>query len=636
MSSSAYDYVVIGGGSAGCVVAARLSEDLNCTVVLLEAGPSDEEYPAIDVPAQVASLQKTEIDWNFKTVPQKHAAQAFVEEKVTWPRGKVLGGSSCLNYMAYVRGHSADYDSWERLGCDGWGWKDVLPYFIKSENNTCEEYTDPKTHGIGGPLTVSNHPTYRSKFSKEIIKAGIELGYQEVDINSGNNLGFGDCPATIGDGRRSSTAKAFLHPAMTRDNLHVITNAYVNKILIEDQKVVGVEYSSGQKTETVRVTKEVAVCGGAVNSPQILMLSGIGPRSHLDSLGIECIADLPVGKNLQDHMTCQLKGNANAESEVLSLNDAMDPKYQEQYAVNQTILMLSGIGPRSHLDSLGIECIADLPVGKNLQDHMTCQLKGNANAESEVLSLNDAMDPKYQEQYAVNQTGLLTNNGLESAAFIQTGVEKDIDWPDLQLHTLSMYYGIGPDEANILGFKSKDLYPYFGYDDNLMDTMAHKGFIMVPVILHPKSVGEITLASKDPKEPPIIDPHYLEDPHDVKVIAEGLRFSKRLTETDVMKRFGAHPIDITMSGTPGDAYSDVNLEKYIRQIANTLYHPVGTCKMGSDDDVTAVVDPKLRVRGIKGLRVIDASIMPHLTSGNTNAPCIMIGERGADFIKSSR
>ncbi|XP_072045746.1 alcohol dehydrogenase [acceptor]-like isoform X2 [Amphiura filiformis] len=355
---------------------------------------------------------------------------------------------------------------------------------------------------------------------------------------------------------------------MTRDNLHVITNAYVNKILIEDKKAVGVEYSLGEKHETVRCTKEVALCGGTVKSPQILMLSGIGPRSHLKSLGIECIADLPVGKNLQNHMSCQLKGHTNDEIDV--------------------------------------------------------------------LSVNDAMDPKYQEQYDLDQTGLLSSNVIESVAFIQTGLEKDIEWPDLQLFTLPMYYTSGPDEPTILGIKSKDLYPVFGYDDNQTDAMAHKGFTMLPFMLHPKSVVEITLASTDPKEPPIIDPHYLEDPHDVKVLAEGLRFSKRLAETGAMKAIGAQTIDIMMPGASGDAYSDENLEKYIRHIATTAYHQVGTCKMGSNDDVTAVVDPKMRVRGIKGLRVIDASIMPHLTSGNTNAPCIMIGERGADFIKSSR
>ncbi|XP_072045316.1 alcohol dehydrogenase [acceptor]-like isoform X1 [Amphiura filiformis] len=565
-----YDYIVIGAGSAGCVVASRLSEDSNSTVLLLEAGPSDKDYhdyPNISIPAMVGTLWQTDIDWSFKTVPQKHAAQAYTDETIAWPRGKVLGGTSSINYMAYVRGHSADYDSWEKLGCDGWGWKDVLPYFIKSENNKCQKYTDPRFHGVGGPLTVSDHPSYRTLLSKEFIQAGIELGYPEIDINAGNCIGFGDCPATISDGERNSTARAFLHPVMDRNNLTVTTNALVTKILIEDNKAVGVEYMVGDKTESVRVSKEVALCGGTINSPQILMLSGIGPRSHLESLGIECIADLPVGNNLQDHLLCQLKGSINEESDV--------------------------------------------------------------------MSLNDIMDPKYQEQYNLDKTGLWTNNGLESFGFIKSGLVEDVEWPELQMTMFPMYYAIGPDEPKVLGIKSKDLYPCFGYDVNHEDVMSRKGFMFTPMVLHPKSVGDITLASKDPREPPIIDPHYFEDPHDVKVMAEGLRFVKRFTETSVMQRFGAKIMDIKMPGTSGDAFSDENLEKYIRNIAGTFYHPSGTCKMGGICDETAVVDPKLRVRGIKGLRVIDASIMPHALSGNPNAPCIMIGERGADFIKSS-
>ncbi|XP_072042315.1 uncharacterized GMC-type oxidoreductase Mb1310-like [Amphiura filiformis] len=565
--STVYDYVVIGAGSAGCVVATRLSEDSNCTVLLLEAGPSDVEYPNIAIPAMVATLQQTDIDWNFKTVPQKHAAQAYTDGKIIWPRGKVLGGSSSLNFMAYVRGHSADYDSWESLGCDGWGWKDVLPYFIKSENNTCKKYTDPKFHGVGGPLTISDHHSYRSLLSKEFIKAGIELGYPEIDINDGNCIGFGDCPVTISDGERNSTARAFLRPAMDRDNLTVTTSALVTKILIEDNKAVGVEYMTGERTESAYVTKEVALCGGVINSPQILMLSGIGPRAHLQSLGIECITDLPVGKNLQDHIFCQLKGRINEECGVMSLNDVMDSKHQEQY-----------------------------------------------NSD---------------------KTGLWTNNGVESYGFIKSGLVKDIEWPELQVIAFPMYYSLGPEEPKVLGIKSKDLYPCFGYDVNQEDVMSRKGFIFTTFILHPKSVGEITLASKDPNEPPIIDPHYLEDPHDVKVLAEGLRFGKRFTETSVMRRFEAKLNETKMPGQSGDAFSDENLEIYIRNIANTLHHQSGTCKMGGIDDDTAVVDPKLRVRGIKGLRVIDGSIMPHSISGNTNAPCIMIGERGADLIKSS-
>ncbi|XP_072044892.1 alcohol dehydrogenase [acceptor]-like [Amphiura filiformis] len=412
-----YDYIVIGAGSAGCVVASRLSEDSNSTVLLLEAGSSDEDCPNISIPAMVGTLWQTDIDWSFKTVPQKHAAQAYTDETIAWPRGKILGGTSSINYMAYVRGHSADYDSWERLGCDGWGWKDVLPYFIKSENNTCQKYTDPKFHGVGGPLTVSDHSSYRTLLSKEVIKAGIELGYPEIDINDGNCIGFGDCPATIFDGERNSTARAFLHPVMDRNNLTVTTNALVTKILIEDNKAVGVEYMIGDKTESVRVSKEVALCGGTVNSPQILMLSGIGPRSHLESLGIECIADLPVGKNLQDHLLCQLKGSINEESGVMSLNDIMDPKYQEQYKLDKTVCIFE------FYSSVRSDCLI----------RKYCRIR----------------------QYVAESGRLWTNNGIESFGFIKSGLEEDVEWPELQMTMFPMYYAIGPDEPKVLGINKE-------------------------------------------------------------------------------------------------------------------------------------------------------------------------------------
>lgn len=543
-----YDYVVCGGGSGGCVVASRLSEDPNRSVLLLEAGPSDLDWIDTHTPALVATLQRTDIDWDYKCEPQKHAYQAY--EDVTWTRGKVLGGCSSHNYMVFTRGSSADYDSWATMGCDGWSWKDVLPHFLKAENGICPSFANSPHHNVGGPLTVSK-PHRPTTVSSAFIQAGIELGYKEVDVMSGDIIGFGDFPASIDkDGKRSSTARAYVHPAMSRSNFTVQCNAHVTKVDIKNKVAVGVHFRTKDGDKYVKVNNEVIVSGGAVNSPQLLLLSGVGPKDHLQEFGIDCVADLPVGQNLQDHLAIQIKVSVKPGSQV----------------------------------NTGINCPMD-------------------------------------------------TNGVEAVAFFKTGLEvPDVASPDMQLHYLGEFFPFGPDEPKILVLKDPKYFPVLSYDTTTEEREKKEGFTIFPTFLHPKSIGEIKLKSSDPLIAPSIDPHYFEDPYDVQAMIEGIRVARKVIESKAMAPFECKINNLKVPGCEHDEWSDEHLEAFARHYSWTLYHPTGTCKMGAKDDPTSVVDSQLRVIGIQGLRVIDASIMPNVTSGNTNAPSIMIGEKGADMI----
>ncbi|XP_072022666.1 alcohol dehydrogenase [acceptor]-like [Amphiura filiformis] len=483
------DFAVVGAGSAGCVVAGRLSENFDNEVILFEAGPSNAEFPSISVPSEEASLRKTQMDWQYE----------------------VIGGCCAHNSMVWSRGHAADFDSWERLGANGWGWEGVLPYFLKLENWKCDIYCDSPLHNEGGPITITNHPECRTEASKLFVKSGTELGYNIIDINGGQNIDI------------------------------------VNK------RAVGIRFIQDGKEKTCRVRKEVIVSGGTIQSPQLLMLSGIGPRAHLENHGITCIADLPVGQNLQDHIGVQLKADVEKRDSV----------------------------------------------------------------------------------HTLETTFASCNNGNEAAAFVKTGHEPETSWPDIHIGAVSNFYTFGIDEPDGFPLNSKKFYPNMGYDMDREGRYRRAGMSFIPIVLHPRSVGEITLASSDPMQPPLIDPRYLEDPLDVEVLVEGIRIAKRCTETISMKTIGTKLLTLKMPDSHKAEFSDENLEDFVRHFAFTLFHPVGTCKMGKMEDPTTVVDPQLRVHGISGLRVVDASIMPHLTSGNTNAPCIMIGEKGADIIRNT-
>ncbi len=520
-----HDHIVIGAGSAGCVVAARLAES-GSKVLLLEAGGEDD-WINIRIPAMMDTIMDSPYDWGYRTVPQA----GLYGRRIALNRGKVLGGTSCMNYMVYMRGNRGDYDHWRQLGNEGWAYEDVLPYFKKSETN---ERIRDKFHGSTGPLAVSDQKS-RSPLTQLYFEACAAAGMtRNDDVNGATQEGYGWFQATIGKTGRCSTAVAFLHPNRGRKNLEVVTHAQATRFLIEKDRVTGVEYLRHGKLETAHAGGEIVLSGGAINSPQLLLLSGIGPADELKAAGIAAVHDLPgVGKNLHDHM----------------------------YAICRFSI--------------------DKPIG--------------------VSALSEKEFAAAQEQYLREATGPLATNFDEAGAFLRT--DPASEWPDVQWHfeptyNVSFFDG-APPERN--------------------------GYSLFANVCRPESRGTLKLFSADPLAKPLIDPNYFAAPRDLELTKRGLRKALEICRSSAFKSVGgrqAYP-------SPDDD-SDEALERYIRRTSNTVWHPVGSCKMGHDK--MAVVDDKLRVRGLTGLRVADASIMPSIVSGNTNAPCIMIGERCADLV----
>ncbi|XP_039298849.1 glucose dehydrogenase [FAD, quinone]-like [Nilaparvata lugens] len=557
-----YDFVIVGGGSAGLVLANRLTEIAEFSVLLLEAG--GEETDISDVPIIAAYLQLSYLDWKYKTQSQGTACLGMKNGRCNWPRGKVLGGSSVLNYMLYVRGNKKDYDLWESLGNPGWGSKDALHYFKKSEDNQNPYLVRTPYHSSGGYLSVSE-AHWQSPLVLSFLEAGQELGYDSRDINGEFQTGFMIAQGTVRKGSRGSTSKSFLDPVRKRKNLHISKFSHVTKILIDPATKIayGVEFVKNKVTHVVKVRKEVILSAGAINSPQLLMLSGIGPRDHLQSLGIKVIQDLNVGKNLQDHVG--LGGFT--------------------FLVNQPISLLQ-------------ERYENMPV---------------------IL------------KYAKEGSGPLTNlGGVEGLAFVNTKyANASDDFPDIEFHfcsgstnsdngQLSKAHGITEE------FYSTVYKPIRGQDV----------WSAIPVLLRPRSKGLIRLESSNPFSEPLIYPNYFTDNFDVKTLVEGVKIVVAMSQTKAFKKFGSVLHNIEFPGcTNIPKYTDDYWECMIRQYSVTIYHPCCTAKMGPHYDSEAVVDAELKVYGIKGLRVIDASIMPNLVSGNTNAPVIMIAEKGADLIK---
>lgn len=558
-----YDYIIVGAGSSGAVLANRLSEDKAINVLLLEAGGEEEENPLISVPVAAIDTQKTEQDWMYYSEPQNNACKALKENRSYWPRGRVLGGSSGLNWMVYMRGNRHDFDSWAKEGCEGWSYRDVLPYFIKSEKVEIPEFKTSPYHGKNGPLYVSG-PT-QTILEEKYIQAGQHLGYNLVDCNGEDQIGFCRMQATIHNGVRWSTYQAFLKPAISRPNLHVATRSFVTKVIIENKRAVGVELIRRNKKMRVYANKEVILSGGAVNSPQLLMLSGIGPKDHLKELGIPVVADLPVGNNLQDHILIPVV-----------------------HAINITASL----------------------------------------TEQKLTGLSTIL------QYLLLKSGHLAASSLEGMAFVYTdGSTKDAGrGPDVQLHFIS---------AHGLTKEGKAHAP-FNYKDDIMDTIfsydsSAETVSFLPTLLHPKSKGTIRLRSSDPFDHPLIQPNYLEHTDDVKTLIAGMRIIERLVDTPVLRHIGMEETSKSSMAAQvckQHAFrSDAFWECYIRHYTMTVYHPTTTCRMGATDDPTAVVDPALRVKGISGLRVADASVMRNVPSANTNAASIMIGEKAADIIR---
>jgi choline dehydrogenase len=528
-----YDFVIVGAGSAGCVLANRLTEDPLCKVLLLEAGGKGG-FPSY-IPGAYAILHNSAVDWAFWTEPQTHVGN----RKLFVPRGKALGGSSTTNAMAYVRGNKEDYNEWAALGNKGWSFHDVLPYFKKSEHH---EALDGAYHSQQGLLHVSfaKNP---SKLSKHFVDACVEKGipYNE-DYNGEMQLGASLLQYTIKNNKRQSTAAAFLQPAMQLPNLTVRTNAWVKQILIEKDRAIGVELITGKgMSEKIYCQKEVIVSAGAIKSPQLLLLSGIGDKETLRHAGIETKLDLPgVGHNLQDHVW-------------------------------------------SHVSNL-----CNLPTA-NRDVRPIYQLKGML-------------------QYLVFNKGPLCYSPIEANAFFKTSDE--LSRPDIQLHFAPFYPG-NDYQTNIYDIKT---YP------------KENGFCILTILLHPQSRGFVTIRSNNPLDPPLIQPNFFEQIKDINTLLSGLKKTMEIADAAAFR-----PYSVAGLHHPTRHASEEELLAHISKSLETLYHPVGTCKMGKDE--MAVVDDKLQVHGLSGLRIMDASVMPTIVSGNTNAACIMIGEKGADLLK---
>lgn len=514
---STYDYVIVGAGSAGCVLAARLTEDPDVTVALIEAGGPDTDQE-IHIPAAFSQQFKTRLDWDFDTEPEPelNGRRAYL------PRGKALGGSSSMNAMIYIRGSQADYDGWAANGATGWSWGDVLPYFLKAEDN---ERGADDFHGAGGPLTVSDgrscHP-----LAAAFVEAGVQAGYERNDdFNGKSQFGVGTYQLTQRNGMRCSAAVAYLHPALDRPNLTLFPFTLAHKVLISGGRATGVEAAgiTGEVSQFM-AEREVIVSAGAYQSPKLLQLSGIGPAALLTAFGIEVVADLPVGQNLQDHIAT-----------VLNYRTSLESLFTAATAENAELLMTQGRGP-------------------------------------------------------------LTSNIGEAGGFFRSRAE--LTDPDLQFHFAPvLFHAEG------------------------MAAVGEHAFAFGPCVLTPVSTGQVTLRSLRPDAAPRINHNYLAAVEDRQVLVRGVQIAMEIAAQAALADVTTGPYDIPPSSDPAEILS------WTRGLSGTLYHPTSTCAIG------AVVDPSLRVFGVDGLRVVDASVFPAVPRGNTNAPTIMTAEKAADLIK---
>jgi choline dehydrogenase len=525
-----FDYVIVGAGSAGCVLARRLAEAGAVRILVLEAGPRDTN-PWIHVPiGYYRTIYDPRIGWGYETEPEPHLR----DRRIRWPRGKVLGGCSSVNGLIYVRGQREDFDAWRDMGADGWGWDDVAPYFLKAEDQ--QRGAGPH-HGVGGPLGVSDMAV-KTELADAFVRAAAETGIPlNDDFNGPEQEGVGYFQLTTRRGRRSSSAVAYLRPVADRPNVEIRCEAHATRIIVERRRAVGVEYRWRGGVVRARVREEVLLCGGAINSPQLLQLSGIGPADHLRASGIPVLMDLPgVGANLQDHLQVR---TVQATRRPVTFND---------FARSIPRKVAAGL------------------------------------------------------QYLVSRGGPLTLGAGQVGAFARTRPE--IARPDVQFHFI-------PFSASRPG---AGLHPF-------------SAFTLSVCQLRPNSRGTVLVRGPDPFSAPLIRANYLSDPEDLETVLAGVRLGRRICGSKAMAEMVSREVE------PGEAVDTEDaLEDYVRRTAVTIFHPCGTCRIGPPADPGAVVDAALRVRGIAGLRVVDASVMPTIVSGNTNAAAIMIGERGADLI----
>jgi choline dehydrogenase len=531
LNGKSFDYIVVGAGAAGCAVAARLSEDPRASVLLVEAGGEDRSF-WLKIPVGYGrTIADPRVNWCYQTDP----VEALGGRRIFWPRGKVLGGSTAINGLIYIRGQSEDYDAWRALGNTGWGYDDVLPYFRRAEDHADGE---SEYHGAGGPLHVS-HLVERNPLCDAFIDSACAVGLsRNDDFNGACQAGAGYYQATIRRGERVSAARAYLRPALGRPNLHIVTGALARRVLLEGRRAAGLEIGRAGMVERVYAHAEVVLCGGTVNSPQLLMLSGIGAAGALREAGVAPSVDLPgVGQNLQDHYGGQITWRCRYP---ITMNDILASRWRTWATGLRWLLRRDG--PFS------------VPAG---------------------------------------QAGVFASVGDDAVR------------PDVQF-LFQTFSG---------GYYEKGLYRFSGFAN-----------FICPV--RPRSRGWLGLRSPDPAEAPQIYPNYFADAHDRELLVRGLKLARRLAAAQPLAGF------IESEHLPGiDVDSDREVEQYFRENGGCVSHQVGTCRMGSDAD--SVVDPQLRVRGVAGLRVADASIMPTLVSGNTNAATIMIGEKAADLIRAS-